>query len=741
MNIAYQISKKMDSEKPKIRVEQFEFNKSSILTYGHVEKLIVELENVIHFWETEFEVINCCVVEFQFNSILSKSKRLKYLLKSIGNDKNIVGAKFIEKENDIVHSYVYKFEDINYLILLKNKLTKLKKFLDRNGDITKDNSKILHHFKLDDYNDQMKIGLALEVLRITEIKVPQCEIKHINDKNIVHFYGNPQKIFDALNIKITAKSILEKSFTLSREQLVKVINKVPYFLSNGTNLLFNQPKEKMIEMDDENYELGDSSGEPIVGVIDIGFVKNSYLDDWVEFIDKRSELEKEIGDSLENKFHGTIVDSLIVHGNELNKKNGLEDNCGHFRVKHFCVANNYGTDIYQIMERIKEIVEENYKRIKVYNLSMGTVSQISKNFVSPVSYLIDNLQAEYDVIFIVAGTNNDNNDYNENYYIGSAADSINSIVVNSVKFNTMERTSYSRRGPSLGFFVKPDVSYYGGDEDVGIVAFNGFKKVLVQGTSIATPFITRKVAFLIYKLGFSKEVAKALILDSASSWGRYSNPNWIGRGVVPVNIEDVVNCDDDEIRFIFAGKIEGYETFNNAFPFYADKKEKFPFSVRTLMTYFPTCSIDKGVDYSNVEIEFKMGPINKGKIKPISNDYQYEKYVYINEKEARKIFSKWDNVKRHIPNPNTNHRAKIKYDSNKWGFSFKTIFRNGFEKMEDKYNIDFGVIITLKNTNGENVTTDFIKLIQASDWMIRPVDIKLINKIDMMLETEIEFDN
>ena len=35
-------------------------------------------------------------------------------------------------------------------------------------------------------------------------------------------------------------------------------------------------------------------------------------------------------------------------------------------------------------------------------------------------------------------------------------------------------------------------------------------------------------------------MAKALILDSASGWDKYKNPLWIGRGIVPVKIEDVV---------------------------------------------------------------------------------------------------------------------------------------------------------------------------------------------------------
>lgn len=46
--------------------------------------------------------------------------------------------------------------------------------------------------------------------------------------------------------------------------------------------------------------------------------------------------------------------------------------------------------------------------------------------------------------------------------VGSPADSLNAMVVNSVTMEN-ESASYSRRGPVLSFFHKPDVSYYGGD--------------------------------------------------------------------------------------------------------------------------------------------------------------------------------------------------------------------------------------------------------------------------------------
>ena len=46
--------------------------------------------------------------------------------------------------------------------------------------------------------------------------------------------------------------------------------------------------------------------------------------------------------------------------------------------------------------------------------------------------------------------------------ICSPADSLNSLVVNAVDFNGQSAT-YTRVGPVLSFFHKPDVSYYGGD--------------------------------------------------------------------------------------------------------------------------------------------------------------------------------------------------------------------------------------------------------------------------------------
>lgn len=74
--------------------------------------------------------------------------------------------------------------------------------------------------------------------------------------------------------------------------------------------------------------------------------------------------------------------------------------------------------------------------------------------------------------------------------IGSLADSLNSLVVNAVDFRD-KSASYTRVGPVLSFFHKPDISYYGGDgslyTDKMAVCRDDMGAVYVSGTSFAAP--------------------------------------------------------------------------------------------------------------------------------------------------------------------------------------------------------------------------------------------------------------
>lgn len=55
---------------------------------------------------------------------------------------------------------------------------------------------------------------------------------------------------------------------------------------------------------------------------------------------------------------------------------------------------------------INEIILSN-KDIKVWNLSLCSKLGINPNFISPEAAILDKIQYENDVIFVIAGTNKD----------------------------------------------------------------------------------------------------------------------------------------------------------------------------------------------------------------------------------------------------------------------------------------------------------------------------------------------
>lgn len=101
------------------------------------------------------------------------------------------------------------------------------------------------------------------------------------------------------------------------------------------------------------------------------------------------------------------------------------------------------------------------------------------------------------------------------------------------------------------------------------------------------------------------------------------------------------------------------------------------------------------------------------------------------------MYRKWDNVK-HISEEIKEKRIPRKaYDAGIWGLSIKTKERLQTKK---KQGLPFGVVITLKEMNGENRIDDFIKLCMARGWLVNRLDVE--NQLDIYAkaEEEIEFE-
>lgn len=712
--------------------------KGSKVNVKHLEKLKRDLQELISFWEKN-EILDGALVSIFYIDVIAKSRRTKSFMSKgkITSNSTIVGAKFVEsdKKKHVITHYVS-------LDILKENLKTLKLTIEVlnvefKGEITYEDIERLNK-KQKIYNNYLIsktkfLNIIVDSHYIEKFSIMQ-EVESIKEDSIITIYktnSDTIKLMEKLGISlISARLMDETTMLLNPDQLALLKEKAPYLIAMATSDISQLTKEDFSNYPSEQVSIPKPKNEPIIGVIDTMFDERVYFSDWVEF---KNMLSSDIELSAQDYNHGTAVTSIIVDGPKFNPR--LDDGCGRFRVRHFGVATAKQFSSFTVLRAIKEIIVSN-RDIKVWNLSLGSVLEINTNFISPEAAILDKIQYENDVVFIIAGTNKGLNDKNIKA-IGAPADSINSLVVNSVDFNN-KPTTYSRVGPVLSFFTKPDISYYGGDNQNPIRVCTPTGEALVIGTSFAAPWISRKMAYLINVIGLSREVAKALIIDSASEWkNRDVSSNLIGHGIVPIEIEKIVKSAKDEIKFVLSGVSEEYDTYNYNIPV-PIHNDKHPFVAKATLCYYPCCERNQGVDYTNTELDIYFGRVKGSRIKSINkNEQSVGEEHYLKETNARKLYRKWDNVKHINEVLKKGSRPKKVYDSGIWGMSIKTK-----ERLDKKYGkgIKFGVVVTLKEINGVNRIDEFIKQCSFRGWLVNRIDIN--NRIDIynVAEEEVKFD-
>ncbi|MGV2393333.1 UNVERIFIED_CONTAM: hypothetical protein O8I53_10460 [Campylobacter lari] len=101
----------------------------------------------------------------------------------------------------------------------------------------------------------------------------------------------------------------------------------------------------------------------------------------------------------------------------------------------------------------------------------------------------------------------------------------------------------------------------------------------------------------------------------------------------------------DEIKFMINGVSEKFETYTYNIPI-PEEKDKQPFVSKATLCYFPNCSRNQGVDYTNTEMDIHFGRLkvnNKGNkyIETINDNKQSDEgHIKLYESNVRKYFGK-----------------------------------------------------------------------------------------------------
>lgn len=753
MNNTLILTGRFQSAPKEPRPVKVSIGKNRILEAGKIRKLADDLEKAIETWG-QYKTDLPPYIEVEYGRIVPKSRRMQGIIPD--GKAGMVGARYAETGNTR-HIFTYRVEKAE----LRSGLGRLRRAAGValrapfGGRVTDRDVEELGR-KAADIDNRLRKAVEQGGFRpkqfqliasdcdiITAIRVPSPPETEA-DSVMVTLFDTGEDIGDTLaRLGVSYVARDGNTVVVTKEEYALLRSKAPFIMAmscdDSIEWLRRTRKRVPLPM---GPEIPKPAGEPVVGVIDSSFDTGAYFSDWVESHDM---LPAFTGENQRDYAHATEVCSIIVDGPAVT---GIQDNCGRFRVKHFAVLTAQGQSAMGAMKSIREIVRGN-PDIKVWNLSLGSKTPVPRNFVSYQASVLDELQEELGVIFVIAAGNSAFRDYSHPV-VGSPADSLNAMTVGSVKASG-ESASYSKRGPVLRSYVKPDVCDLGGDETEPLKVWSKSGPKSTFGTSFAAPMAARKLAFLIHIGKLSPIEAKALLIDSAAGWNPSPDPLFLrGHGVLPSDIRKITDTPEDEIRFIVSGAAAQRSTFNYLLPVPDNGHGRYPFKVRTTFCYVPKCDRDCGVDYVLDELTARFGIMgatdkNNPKVNNITGaNRTKDDETPMTEQEAREELMKWDNVKRRVEklSQGSKDRGKEK-TNNHWGIEIVKSSRRGFAKTPREGNepVRFALVVTLKEVTKANRITEFVRKCEAGNWVVRRLDIDAMLDLRARADADIVFED
>ncbi len=494
--------------------------------------------------------------------------------------------------------------------------------------------------------------------------------------------------------------------------------------------LGNNPPIMLAPIEGKNY--------PIVAVVDSGISQIcTPIEPWV------IGRESCIAPAYKNDEHGTFVSGLITNSFNLN---GADNRFPLCQAKVFSVEvlGNDGGDLYDIIQAMHYVAEEN-PQIKVWNLSLGGNSPVSKSEISAMALMLDEFQDKFNCLCVVAAGNYEGpirawppEDKLEDG-ISTPGDSVRSLTVGSVAHvdgivKNTEPSHFSRKGPVSNYVQKPEVVHFGGN-----VIMNGGQPIVLGvnsidangnshhdiGTSFSTPIVSAIAANLFEEIGekATPSLVKALIIHSANLNDTINDEHkpYYGWGK-PQGCEDILAVKDYESTMVFEGKAQkSFEIEKLPFPIpdclrTDEGKVRAEFFIT--LVYHPELDSQKAFEYCQMDVKVGFGKFEDDKFNsqvPLQND----KHLF--ETDLVKNGDKWSPVKvykKTFPNGT---------DITDWKLRVSVMDREGYEA--EGVLIPFSIVLTMRDIDREQpVYNEMSQLMDQYNWEVS----------DLVVDTQIQ---
>lgn len=491
-----------------------------------------------------------------------------------------------------------------------------------------------------------------------------------------------------------------------------------------------------------------------IGIIDGGISDdNAFLK---PFIMAREEY---VNKAYQNPKHATFIASTIQYGNMLNNITVATS----YRFKFVDIVaipnsdKDYGlTDSISeddLMEIIEEVMEKYSGSTKIWNMSLGIENKPCDSTMSDLGVFLDYIQDKYHVqIFVSSGNINvlplrnwpPQNGIGEHDRLISPADSVRAVTVGSValfdsdssivKYN--EPSPFSPRGPGANYVVKPDIVDYGGNlstsyiiKGLGVKGMDPYGNIIEgNGTSYSTPRSLQKYAS-IYDEMVDPDLllAKAMLIHSARMKSRErlderpDNIKYYGFGIPSENIQDILQCSEDNVTLVFKQKItqgSHLEMYDFPYPKSLIKNNKYIGEIGMTLAYLPPLDPKYGQEYCRTNIDVSFGTysyLQNGKI-------DYKGQVPLEAKwdekfEAARVENgfKWSPIKSYY----RKLRKGIKIGDG-WKLRIDLTARNGMYVPSQ----EFVLVITIRDSNGNDIYSEIVNGLRERGYITNNIETK-----------------
>lgn len=340
--------------------------------------------------------------------------------------------------------------------------------------------------------------------------------------------------------------------------------------------------------------------------------------------------------------HGTEVTSALLFGAV--REDATELPRPYFNIVHHRVLGHddeADPDLYDCMKRIDAVLRVG--NIDFANLSLGPRLAMDDGHPHAWTAMLDAHLAAGETLMTVA-VGNDGDVQGPMGRIQPPADAVNALSVGAADSDEFMwgRAAYSCFGPGRSpGLVKPDGIAFGGTHSRPLVLLNPLSGGLsgVQGTSFAAPLVLRTAAAAraLCKTSLSATALRALLIHRAERTDAHELVD-VGWGRFPQAPEDLLTCEESEVRILYQGYISAGGTLRIGLPVPA-----VPLGVRLRITatFCFASSIDAAdpVNYTRHGLTVVFRPRGAG-----STDAFFSSSGGGTEQELRRDAHKWETV-------------------------------------------------------------------------------------------------